>query len=125
MASPSLKFDPQKLLKGFDSVHDKAHAAIEMKVQTKYAPSLQSNAQINAKWTNRTGEARRRLNASYETLKNGYQLILAHGVGYGIWLELAHERKYAIIEQTIELVGAFEILPDFQNFLDKLKLSLK
>lgn len=92
---------------------------------TQYANQLQTDAQINAKWQDRTGEARRRLRGSYETISQygykivGYKLILAHGVDYGIWLELANEKRYAIIMQTIEYTGTFAIMPDFKDFMDK------
>ena len=122
MAS-SFKFDTSKLEKGLSLLENKALAAIEMKINTQYLPKLRETAQLNAKWENRTGEARRRLNATYRTVSNGYNLILAHGVNYGIWLELAHEKRYAIIMQTVEYVGAFDILPDFENFINKLNLK--
>lgn len=122
MAS-SFKFDTSKLGKGLSLLENKALAAIEMKINTQYLPKLRETAQLNVKWENRTGEARRRLNASYQTVSNGYNLILAHGVNYGIWLELAHEKRYAIIMQTVEYVGVFDILPDFENFINKLNLK--
>lgn len=115
-----LKFDTSKLENGLKQFQSRALAAIEMKVSTKYVPKLRESAQINARWENQTGEARRRLNASYEMVANGYKLILAHGVNYGIWLELAHEKRYAIIMETIDSVGVNEILPDFEKFINKL-----
>lgn len=122
MAS-SFKFDASKLEKGLKLFENKAKKVIEMKVSTQYVPKLKENAQLNAKWENQTGEARRRLNSSYETVTDGFNLVLAHGVDYGIWLELANEKKYAIIMDTIEYVGTFDILPDFENFIEKLNKS--
>lgn len=117
------KFDKSKLERGLSQFQDKAMAAIEMKVSTKYAPKLQENAQLNARWENQTGEARRRLNGSYEVVSDGFKLILAHGVSYGIWLEMAHEKRYAIIMETIEYVGTYEIMPDFEKFIEKLSIN--
>ena len=116
----SLKFDTSKLEQGLKALESKAKAAVEMKVSTQYVPKLREDAQLNAKWENQTGEARRRLNSGYEVLSDGYELFLAHGVDYGIWLELAHEKKYEIIMSTIEFVGTFYILPDLEGFIDKL-----
>lgn len=125
MANKSgFRFDAFNLEKGLKLFENKSKAAIEMKIATKYAPQLQSNAQLNARWENRTGEARRRLNCDYETVSNGYKLILVHGVNYGIWLELAHEKRYAIIMETIEYVGTFEIIPDFEKFIEKLSKGI-
>lgn len=119
-SNTSFKFDASKLEKGLKAFENKAMAAIEMKVSTRYVPKLKENAQLNARWENQTGEARRRLNSSYETVSNGFNLVLAHGVDYGVWLELANEKRYAIIMDTIEYVGTFDILPDFEKFIDKL-----
>lgn len=116
----AFKFDTSKLEKGLSSLQGKAMAVIEMKVATQYVPALRENAQENAPWENRTGEARRRLNSSYETVANGFNLVLAHGVDYGVWLELAHEKRYAIIMKTVEYVGVFDILPDFDKFIERL-----
>ena len=53
-------------------------------------------------------------------MDNGYRITLAHGVDYGIWLELAHEKKYAIIPETIRVVGDGEILPGFERLIERL-----
>lgn len=84
------------------------------------ANQLEAYAKENARWQDRTGDARRRLKGSTLEIENGYKLKLAHGVDYGIWLELAMERRYAIIEETIQRVGQEEIMPAFQGLLSQL-----
>lgn len=60
-------------------------------------------AQYNAKWTDRTGNARQTLTGrSYWADANVIVAEMTHGVEYGIWLELANNRKYAILEDAIE-----------------------
>ena len=119
MAKAGFKMDMSKLEKALDSMESKFDVAMRMKCE-QYAQQLQTDAQVNAKWQNRTGEARRRLNGSYEPVVNGYKLVLAHGVDYGIWLELAHEKRYAIIMQVIEYTGTFAIMPDFEDFMRRI-----
>ena len=119
MAESGFKLDTSKLAKGLENMRSKFDVAMEMKAG-EYASQLQTDAQGNARWTDRTGEARRRLNGSYEVLATGYKLVLAHGVDYGIWLELANEKRYAIIEQVIEYTGTFVIMPDFEDFMSRL-----
>lgn len=119
MADSMFKLDMSKLKKGLDNTRSKFEVALEMKAK-QYADQLQTDAQTNAKWQDRTGEARRRLRGSYEVVSNGYKLTLAHGVDYGIWLELAHEKRYAVIMQVIEYTGTFMIMPDFEDFMSKL-----
>lgn len=81
---------------------------------------LEGYAKENRPWRDRSTDARKRLNCKVEKTLTGYRLVLAHGVPYGVWLELAHEKKYAIIEPTINIVGKKEIMPGFKNLMDKL-----
>ena len=84
------------------------------------ATKMRSHAQSHAIWVDRTGSARQRLNAYVSAINQGYRITLAHGVEYGIWLELAHEKHYSIIPQTIDYVGANQIMPAFERFLERL-----
>lgn len=102
-----------------ESMGQRADAAVRVFAE-QGATKMQSAAQSNAKWTDRSGNARLRLNAYVSAMADGYRITLAHGVEYGIWLELAHEKRFAIIPQTIDYVGAFEIMPAFERFLERL-----
>lgn len=113
----SLKFDLKGLEKGMEMFEDKANAVFRMYVNTS-SKKLESYAKENRKWKDRTGDARNRLTGSSKTLKNGYELQLAHGVDYGIWLEVANEKNYAIIEPTIRLQSP-EIMKGFNRLLER------
>lgn len=102
-----------------ESMGQRADAAVRVFAE-QGATKMRSSAQSNAKWTDRSGAARQRLNAYVSAMADGYRITLAHGVEYGIWLELAHEKRFAIIPQTIDYVGAFEIMPAFERFLERL-----
>lgn len=115
----AFRLDAEGLLKGLIGTESKAEMAIRMYAENS-ALQLQNDARINARWTDRTGHARQRLTGSVATVAKGYELSLAHGVDYGVWLELAHEKKYSIIPETIEYTGTFKIMPGFQSLLDKL-----
>lgn len=119
MANMGIRFDISGMVKGLTSGQDRAVAAIRMYAETG-AQKLQTEAKNNARWTDRTGRARQGLNSYVSAVANGYRIALAHGVNYGIWLELAHEKRFSIIPQTIEYVGTFEIMPGFQNLLNRL-----
>lgn len=69
------------------------------------AKEFESYAKANRKWTDRTGHARQRLTGYVEKLEGnkGFRICIAHGVDYGLWLELAHEKKYAILEPTVRI----------------------
>ena len=113
------QMDISGLVKGLTGTESKSEMAIRMYAETS-AMKLQNYARENRPWTDRTSHARQRLTGSVTTTSNGYRLILAHGVSYGIWLELAHEKRYSIIPKTIEYVGTFVIIPGFERLLERL-----
>lgn len=113
------KMDFSKLSDSLSELNDKTKLAIDAFADTG-AKKLEAYARENARWQNRTGHARQRLSGDYIEVVNGIKLRLAHGVDYGKWLELAHEKKYSIIPETIEKVGEQEIMPSFEKFMEKL-----
>ena len=115
----SFRLDASGLLDGLSMFESKADAAFRAYADTS-ALKLQNSARKNARWTDRTGHARQRLTGDALVVSNGYKLRLAHGVDYGIWLELAHEKRFAIIMETIELLGPSEIIPGFEHLLERL-----
>lgn len=120
MANPmSIRFDTSAMLNKLASSQNRAEAAIRMYAEVS-AQKLQTEAKNNAPWTDRTGRARAGLHSYVSAVSNGYKIALAHGVNYGIWLELAHEKRFSIIPKTINYVGLFEIMPGFQKLLNRL-----
>ena len=120
MASKKYAIDVSKVLKGitdFDDAFDKAL----MVFSQSGAQKMEQYAKKNRKWTDRTGRARQSLKGSAFRIDNGYRIQIAHGVYYGVYLEYAHERKYAILERTITKVGMEQIMPAFHNFLDAIE----
>lgn len=68
-----------------------------------FQPILESYAKENASWEDRTGNARQSLHAWVEDLsKDVVALYLAHGMEYGVYLELRWGGKYAILLPTFE-----------------------
>lgn len=113
-------FDMSGLVNGLNSMENKADKALRAYAETS-AVKLQNDARQNARWTDRTGDARKRLTGSQHPVANGYKLQLAHGVDYGLWLELAHEKRFSIIPETIEYTGTFEIMPGLAKLLNRLR----
>ena len=98
----------------------KLNAAIGIYVTTK-AHQLESQMKVNRPWTDRTGMAKARLNTSVsKTETSSYRITLAHGVDYGIWLELANEKNYAIIAPTIQQESP-KIISDLNGLMNKIK----
>lgn len=114
-----MRFDISQIESSLERMSTRADAAVRVFAE-QGATTLQTNAKTNAPWTDRTGNARTRLHAYVSAMENGYRLTLAHGVDYGFWLEMAHEKKYAIIDKTIYYVGTFEIMPAYERFLERI-----
>lgn len=112
-----IKFDD--LLSGLSGFDSKAQAAISLYVDTA-ALTLQDYMRANAPWTNRTGQARQRLVAKGQKVSEGWRIMLAQGVDYGIFLELAHEKRFAIIQPTITSQGP-DVMKGFENLIGRLK----
>lgn len=110
-------FDPSKLNNGLSELPFRVDAAVKMFAETG-AQKMRTYSQEHRRWTDRTGHARQRLTAYVTKTDSGYKITLAHGVDYGLWLELAHEKKYGIIPETLRVVGEGEIMPGFNRFLE-------
>ncbi len=53
-------------------------------------------------WTNRTGQAAARMFTNAEMADNVISWFMAHGVQYGVYLELANDRRFAAINPILE-----------------------
>lgn len=61
----------------------------------------------NAPWTDRSGNARAGLHAKASPVNGGeaFELLVAHSMFYGIFLESRFSGKYAILMPTINHIG--------------------
>lgn len=105
---------------GLSLFETKFAAALDMYASTA-AKKLESEAKLNRPWTDRTSRARQGLTGSHEAAPTEITIVLAHTVDYGLWLELAHEKKYAIIDPTIT-VNKDEIIQGLQGLMDRIKV---
>jgi hypothetical protein len=72
-------------------------------VANYFAPILETYSKQNAGWEDRTGNARQSLHAFVQVLSNDVvELYLAHGVFYGLFLEVRWSGKYSIIWPTLQ-----------------------
>lgn len=66
------------------------------------AEDMEAWAKQNAPWQDRTGDARERLHATVEETGPIGTIVLAHGVDYGLWLEIRHAGVYSVIAPAID-----------------------
>ena len=102
-----------------DDMAARVLAAAKMIASTE-AVQLKSYMQRKRPWTDRTGAAKARLDATVSSPNSHtVRITLSHGVNYGIFLEKAHGAKYAVIKPTIKKRGP-EVYDSFNKFIDKL-----
>lgn len=118
----NFKFDASDLVNSINSYSAKAEAAVKMYADNS-ALKFQNYARKNRKWVDRTGHARQRLTGYTGQYSSGIRIYIAHGVDYGVYLEKAHEEKYAILDETVTKVGAEEVMPGFNHLLDRLDVK--
>lgn len=116
-----LDWSGSSLSKNLDKMSTKLGAVVLMYSATK-ASEIESKMKQNRPWTDRTGLAKATLKAKVSQPSSTLiRTTLAHGVDYGIWLELAHGKNYAIIAPTIQEEGP-RIVEDLNGLMSKLTL---
>lgn len=117
---------PANMARALDQYGVKVFDAI-LAVADFIATKMQNHARQQAKWQDRTGNARSGLFAVAAKKERGaggqflaaaertVEIYLSHGstIEYGKWLELAHGGRYAIIWPTI-----YRHLPELKRLLD-------
>lgn len=107
------------LTQELEKMKKKADAAIEAYLATNTI-RLQNYMRTHYKWTPKSGRAHQSMTAAYKKKDHEYIISLSYGVDYGVYLELAHEKKYAITKPTVDAKGP-EIIKGFEGLLDRLK----
>lgn len=92
------------LIPNLDRAPEKIHGAMS-EITRFQTPRVEAYMRGNARWTDRTGNARNGLNAVPEISKNLYAIECGHSMPYGIWLEVRWSGRYAIVDQTIQNQG--------------------
>lgn len=116
-----IKYSDSTLSSGMGKMSKKLGAVVLMYCATK-ASDMQSKMKINRPWTDRTGMAKAMLSAKVsQPSSTVVRTTLSHGVEYGIWLELANEKNYAIIAPTVREEGP-RMVTDLNGLMSKLKL---
>lgn len=111
----TIRVDAKQLLKRLENAEPKSQVAIKMFAQ-EGAKKFENYAKNNRPWTDRTGHARQRLVGWVEMFSDKVRIHIGHGVDYGVYLELAHEKRYAILQPTVNALSK-EILEGFKELM--------
>lgn len=113
--------DTTEVEKNLDTFEGRVNAAVDMYCST-VAQNWSAQAKANRPWTDRTGHAREGLTGSSGSREeNSVSIVLAHTVDYGLWLELAHEKNYAIVEPTVRLESP-NAIQGMNNLLGRIRV---
>lgn len=113
------------LIDGLEQFYERALAGMEMAVVSPKTLELQNYMRTNYPWAPnnglpiKTGTAAKTMTGSYTKDNEGFTIALSYGVNYGVYLELAHEKKYALTHPTAKAKGP-EVLKEFQSLFDKI-----
>ena len=118
MSSCSISFDTKTVLKKLNDMQAKTRTALQI-IADSAVRAMERYAKNNARWTDRTGNARQRLKGSTRWEESALIAAISHNVDYGMWLELCHEKKYAILEEALDS-QAQNLLDSYQRFLNQL-----
>lgn len=114
----SISFDTKTVLNKIKSMQDKTRSSLRI-IADSAAKAMEDYAKNNARWTDRTGNARQRLQGSTRWDEEALIAAISHNVDYGMWLELCNGKKYAILEEALNS-QAQNLLEAYQRFLNQL-----
>ena len=97
--SVKLEYDDRELRRSFNSLDRRLNDGISALFNYN-APYATGWMKTHAPWTDDTGAARASLVALANNFGHTHEMLLAHGVHYGIWLEVANNRRYEILESA-------------------------
>ncbi|AEE95289.1 hypothetical protein [Mahella australiensis] len=103
----------EKVNKNIEAYVDRLIAA-SLALGQDWAGTLEAEMKEKAPWHDRTGHARQGLKGIPLIEKDEITIRLAHTMEYGVYLELAHDGKYAILKPTGE-ANAERIYKDFED----------
>lgn len=116
----------KELISSLDKFDDKCDRAFNIYGKIK-ALDLENKAKKTAKWTDRTGQARRSIEGQFKNSGNKYILELSgyakneYKKEYFQYLESGKMKKYSILEPTIK-DNTDEIVDGFVDVLSKIEL---
>lgn len=122
----NLKFEEvTNLTERTEKYEDKCFNALEAYARIS-SKDLEGKARKNAKWTDRTGQARKSITGTGERTDDNVSIILEgyatqEGKEYFQYLELCHKKKNAILFPTIE-ENKEDVLNGYAKVISKVEL---
>ena len=119
MAKVSANFDDKRLRRNLGTFDRRFKHSVGIVVDRR-AAITENDLKTQARWTDRTGAARSGLMSIPIHGATFDEIFMAYSVTYGIWLEVAHDRKYAIITPMMRIAGD-ALMKDLQGLIDRME----
>lgn len=99
MSDMNITIDLKEVVGNLDELQERIKAGLTVIGETVGA-SMASYAQANAVWADRTGNARSGLTHRVVWQGTTLDIQVMHSMDYGLWLEIAHSERFAILRQA-------------------------
>ena len=104
-----------------EGMRGRVDAVMTMRLQPEMSRTV-SWMQQNHPWQNRTGAAEHNLSARLERVGEGvFNVVLAHGVPYGVYLEQDHGYRFRVLQPAAEEWGQ-QYVQALGNLLAELRM---
>lgn len=112
-----IDFDASNLFKGLSELEEKAIKATELYANVS-GTKMANSAKTNAPWTDRTGNSRQTIDYNVQPKGTITEIQIRGNTPHFKYLELAHEKRFAILWPTIQKLSA-EILKGWAKVIWK------
>jgi hypothetical protein len=115
----SFEFKPSRLVANLKHFDGDLNALVAATVDFRADKAI-TYMKTNAKWTDRTGNARATLNAEPEHSDTSHLIRLFGGMPYQIWLEICFAGRLAIITPAVRYQG-LALMNQLRGLVNKLQ----
>jgi hypothetical protein len=115
----TFEFKPSRLVANLRHFDGDVNALVGATVDFRTDKSI-SFMKTNAKWTDRTGNARATLNATAKHSDTSHEIRLYGGMPYQIWLEVRFGGRLAIIGPAVKYQG-LALMNQLRGLISKLQ----
>ncbi len=123
MSKAGFSFDTRSIIAFIEALKRRSHGSI-INAGQQSADKMVQYAKENARWTDRTGNARRTIapvnlfGEPDSKQANYYYIGVCGNMPYSVSLELGHSGKYAILQPTVDKF-AYKITDEIRNAISR------
>ena len=114
-----MNYDDKKLRRNLKNFNENLSRSLGI-VTDRRAAITEAELKQRAPWTDDTGAARAGLMAIPFHGPGFIEIYMTYSVSYGIWLEIANNRKYAVIGPMMRIAGD-ALMKDLNGLIDHMR----